>query len=209
MWRTRTTALAAGSSRKTAAEAVVLRARELGLRAIWTAPALACGAGLPVSREATLAAPFDTVERVLLEGPWRARRLRAGWLARDHRARAAVSKNAGRRACGKPAFWLRERYLRSTMGARVWRWITRRRASLRARFAAPGVSVIAPETNIVAIRLERADGPSAAQVVQRARALGVLLNATGPHALRAVTHLDVTLEQVKHAGERLCEALSG
>lgn len=49
---------------------------------------------------------------------------------------------------------------------------------------------------------------NAAGVALRARALGVLVNATGEHSLRAVTHLDVTLEQVKRAGERVCEAIS-
>ena len=68
-----------------------------------------------------------------------------------------------------------------------------------------GVRTVPPETNIVAFSLEDRD---AAGVVLRARALGVLVNATGELSLRAVTHLDVTLEQVKRAGERLCEAIS-
>jgi threonine aldolase len=70
----------------------------------------------------------------------------------------------------------------------------------------PGVRVVTPETNIVALALALEER-SAAGVVERARALGVLLNATGEHTLRAVTHLDVTLEQVKRAGERLCQAI--
>ena len=74
---------------------------------------------------------------------------------------------------------------------------------------APNVSVVPPETNIVAIRLGDLGGRSAAEVVHRARALGVLLNATGERALRVVTHLDVSLEQVKRAAERLCEAIGG
>jgi len=67
------------------------------------------------------------------------------------------------------------------------------------------VRIVPPETNIVAFSLE---DRNAAGVALRARALGVLVNATGEHSLRAVTHRDVTLEQVKRAGERLCEAIS-
>lgn len=55
------------------------------------------------------------------------------------------------------------------------------------------------ETNIVIITTTQL----AADLVKRAAAAGILMNATGKHTLRAVTHLDVTLEQVKAAGQTL------
>jgi threonine aldolase len=48
---------------------------------------------------------------------------------------------------------------------------------------------------------------SAERVVAEARARGVLVNATGPRSLRAVTHLDVSAEDVERAAQRLCDAL--
>jgi threonine aldolase len=71
--------------------------------------------------------------------------------------------------------------------------------------AMSGVRVVTPETNIVSIAVP---GRNAGRVVEEARERGVLLNATGPDTLRAVTHLDVSLSDVMRAGERLCEAIS-
>lgn len=69
----------------------------------------------------------------------------------------------------------------------------------------PGVSVVPVETNIVAFSLQQG---SAARVVEAARSAGVLVNSTGPRSLRAVTHLDVSLSDVKRAAERLAEAIT-
>jgi threonine aldolase len=55
------------------------------------------------------------------------------------------------------------------------------------------------QTNIV---LFGVDG-DAGEFAQRAAQQGVLINATAPKTLRAVTHLDVTLEQACAAAERL------
>jgi threonine aldolase len=63
---------------------------------------------------------------------------------------------------------------------------------------------VPPETNIVSITIE---GLSAERVVAEARARGVLLNATGPRSLRAVTHLDLSATDVQRAAERLCDAI--
>jgi len=60
------------------------------------------------------------------------------------------------------------------------------------------------ETNIVAIRLERAAADS---VARSAQAAGVLLNTTGPASLRAVTHLDVSFEQAVLAAHKLAAAI--
>jgi threonine aldolase len=64
---------------------------------------------------------------------------------------------------------------------------------------APGLELAPVETNIVSLttRLPAAD------VARRAAEHGVLMNATAKHQLRAVTHLDVSLEQVKSAAHAL------
>jgi threonine aldolase len=58
------------------------------------------------------------------------------------------------------------------------------------------------ETNIVNIDLQ---APASA-VASAARAKGVLVQATGPHRLRAVTHLDVTRRDIDAAIEVIAEA---
>jgi threonine aldolase len=75
-------------------------------------------------------------------------------------------------------------------------------AQAAARIPRLRVDVGAVETNIVNVDV---DG-SAAEVAREARALGVLVNATGPRRLRLVTHLDVSSEEVTAAGEILGEA---
>ncbi len=60
-----------------------------------------------------------------------------------------------------------------------------------------------PETNIVMFGFEDAPGLSRAL-----RARGVLINPTGPRRLRAVTHLDVSSEDVDEALARIEPALA-
>jgi threonine aldolase len=62
------------------------------------------------------------------------------------------------------------------------------------------------QTNIVVLRL-RAGAIDAATLVQRARERGVLVNAFDARTIRAVTHLDVSREQVERAGATLVELL--
>jgi threonine aldolase len=63
----------------------------------------------------------------------------------------------------------------------------------------------AVQTNIVVFRM--ADGaPDASSVVAAARAAGVLVVAFNARTIRAVTHLDVTRDQVTEAAERLVAA---
>jgi len=74
---------------------------------------------------------------------------------------------------------------------------------------APGVTLdlSTVETNIVVFDL-RPDVPlDAAQVVERARARGVLLNPMGPRRVRAVTHLDVDHAACLAGAERVLELL--
>jgi threonine aldolase len=65
---------------------------------------------------------------------------------------------------------------------------------------ARGLTLQPVETNIISITVTTS---TAAELAKRAAARGVLMNATGKHTLRAVTHLDVAAEQVKQAAEAL------
>jgi threonine aldolase len=73
---------------------------------------------------------------------------------------------------------------------------------------APGVELdlATVESNIVVARLV-ADAPDAATVAARARDAGVLVSILGPRTIRAVTHLDVTREQVVAAADVLVAAV--
>ena len=70
--------------------------------------------------------------------------------------------------------------------------------------ASPAIEldVATVQTNIVVFGLS-SDAPDAAAVVVAAREAGVLVVALGPRQIRAVTHLDVSREQVADAAERL------
>ncbi len=80
------------------------------------------------------------------------------------------------------------------------------RTLAEAMARAPGVRVdlASVQTNIVNIDFDvRADA-----VANRARDLGVLINASGPSRLRAVTHLDVSTADVRAAAEILGRAIA-
>ncbi len=188
-----------------AAEAIVKRARELGLSAHLDGARLWHAAHATGQSEAELARPFDTVSvcfskglgapvgsalvgsrdaivaarrfRKMLGGGMRqAGILAAGALfALDRQRARLVEDHAAARALG---------------GALGTLAVTR---------------VIPPETNIVSFSVP---GVDAARIVAAAKVRAVLLNATGPDALRAVTHLDVSAEDLKRASERLCEAIA-
>ncbi len=64
------------------------------------------------------------------------------------------------------------------------------------------------QTNILVFNLA-AEAPDAPTVVARARERGVLIFAFGPRTIRAVTHLDVSLEQCVRAAEVLVEIAEG
>jgi threonine aldolase len=63
------------------------------------------------------------------------------------------------------------------------------------------------ETNIVIFRTEEGM-PDAETVVARAREAGVLVSAFGRRVVRAVTHLDVTRDECRHAAEVLTEIVT-
>ncbi len=60
------------------------------------------------------------------------------------------------------------------------------------------------ETNIVIFKIAPALG-TAAEFTAKLREKGVLLHTVGRQRIRAVTHLDVSLEQIRHAGKLICE----
>lgn len=68
-----------------------------------------------------------------------------------------------------------------------------------------GVRVPEPPTNIVVV--DTGDAPAGA-VVAAAAARGVLVSAVGAHVVRAVTHLDVTVDQCADAGAVVAEVLA-
>lgn len=66
------------------------------------------------------------------------------------------------------------------------------------------------ETNIIVFALADAPGvPDAARFVSACRDRGILLNAFGPRVVRAVTHLDVSTDQVDRAAEVMIDAAAG
>jgi threonine aldolase len=77
-------------------------------------------------------------------------------------------------------------------------------ASLAGSFH--GISVVAPQTNIVMFDITRA-GLTADDVLQRLAAEGVLMTAFTPSRIRAVTHLDVDDEGIDRAATALARAL--
>ncbi|HEX4615770.1 MAG TPA: GntG family PLP-dependent aldolase [Stellaceae bacterium] len=62
------------------------------------------------------------------------------------------------------------------------------------------------QSNIVIFRMEE-DAPDAAAIVARAEEAGVLVSAFGARIMRAVTHLDVTADQCRHAADVLSEVI--
>jgi threonine aldolase len=186
------------------AEAVVKRAREHGLAAhldgarLWHA-AIATGLS-----EAELARPFDTVSVCFSKGLGAP--VGSALVASESAIRAARRyrkmlgggmRQAGILAAGA-LFALDHQRQRLSLDHDSARLLALRLATL------PGVRVVPPETNIVSFGAEEL---SADQVVSEARKCGVLLNATGPHSLRAVTHLDLSAEDVEQAAERLSQAV--
>ena len=68
-----------------------------------------------------------------------------------------------------------------------------------------GLALAPVETNIVSLTTRLL----AADVVRRAAERGVLMNATGKHSLRVVTHLDVSRAEVEDAARVLRPLLQG
>ena len=142
---------------------------------------------------------------LLLEGPRRADRLGAGRLARA----SSPARTAGARwsaaACARPASSPRRRCTRSTTTsiASPTTIALARRASPTAWPASPGLTVEAPQSNIVFADLDQSE--RAAGLMDHLKSRGVL--ATGLYRLRFVTHLDVDAAGVDRAVAAIREYL--
>jgi threonine aldolase len=62
------------------------------------------------------------------------------------------------------------------------------------------------QSNIVIFRMEER-APDAATIVARAQETGVLVSAFAERTVRAVTHLDVSRDQCRHAADLLAEII--
>ena len=83
----------------------------------------------------------------------------------------------------------------------------RRAKRLADGFAsAPGVRVIAPDTNIVFVDLTE-DAPDARAVVKALAERGVRMSAYGPRRVRAIAHLDVDDAGIERAIEAFTAVL--
>jgi threonine aldolase len=184
--------------------AIAARAHAMGLRVhldgarLWNA-AIATGAS-----ERELAAPFDTVSVCFSKGLGapvgsafvssrdnveQARRFRKMW--------GGAMRQAGILAAGAiyALHHHRARLRDDHENARVLADALASKAGLR-------VDRDTVETNIVNIDTH---GPAEA-ISKAARALGVLINASGPNRLRAVTHLDVSRAEVEQASDIIARA---
>ena len=74
----------------------------------------------------------------------------------------------------------------------------------------PGVAIdpLAVETNLVYFDLTAQAPCDAPTLVERLRARGVEVGAMGPRRLRAVTHLDVSAQDVEHAADVIADCLA-
>jgi threonine aldolase len=190
------------------AERICAAARERGIASfldgarLWNA---AVASGRPL---AELAAPFDLVavslskglgapggsllagRRALIDAAVRHRRMLGGAMRQ-----VGIFAAAGLHAIDHHVGRLAEDHANA-----------RRLAERLARSPHVVIDLASVQTNIVVFRL--ADGAAdAAQVVARARARGILVNPLAPRTVRALTHLDVTGEQCRHAAEVLVECL--
>ncbi|SEU15487.1 low-specificity L-threonine aldolase [Stigmatella erecta] len=80
---------------------------------------------------------------------------------------------------------------------------TRRLASRLAEMPGAKVNLVRVETNILLVEFARPSG----EMVSRLAAQGLLVNATGPHTVRLVCHLDVSSTDIDEALSRFRRAL--
>ncbi len=206
--RTRTTPPAGPSGRSSELRAVVATGRELGLRvhldgarlvnaAVASgvsgrrrSPGLRHGDALPVERaRLSTRRPDRRVARADASSPHGEAPLRRGDASGRHRrGGGALSRST------TTSTRLAEDHARARRLAEGW--------------AAAGLPVDLElvETNFVQVR-RRSARAGGAEAIERVRAQGVVLSATGPGILRAVTHLDLTDEDIERALELVPQAL--
>jgi threonine aldolase len=83
----------------------------------------------------------------------------------------------------------------------------RRLAEILAASSLVRLDLATVQSNIVVVQL-RPGAIDAPTLVQRARERGVLVNAFDARTVRAVTHLDVSAEQIERAGEAIASTLA-
>ena len=171
------------------------------------------GARLPNASAATgvpmadFAAPVDTVMIAALQGAGRAGGLHAGRHARTPCSARGASAGGWAAGCGRRGSWPRRGCTVCATTFPGWSRTTAARASWRrGRRGVAGLSVAAPETNIVMIDLAEPRLEPAALLAALERR-GVRLTQFGARRLRAVTHLDVDDAGIARAGDALGEAV--
>jgi threonine aldolase len=190
------------------AVAICETARELGLATYLDGARLFNGAAASGRTLAELAAPFDFVSVALSKGlGCPVGSLIAGRYAGIERARRARRMFGGAmRQSGILAaaglYALDHNLARLVEDHANARRLAERLVGLR------GVSLdlATVQSNIVIFRMEEG-APDAATIVARAEEAGVLVSAFGARIVRAVTHLDVTADQCRHAADVLSEVI--
>jgi threonine aldolase len=184
--------------------AIAAAARELGIGSYLDGARLFNAAVASGSSLAALAAPFDIVGVALSKGlgcpvgsliagrradmvrAVRARRMFGGALRQ-----AGILAAAGLYALDHHLTRLAEDHANA-------RLIAERLAGVKG----VRLDLATVQSNIVIFRMEEG-APDAATIVARAKEKGVLVSAFAARTVRAVTHLDVTREQSRHAGDVL------
>jgi threonine aldolase len=192
------------------AEAVAIceTARELGLASYLDGARLFNAAAASGHTLAELAAPFDFVSVALSKGlGCPVGSLIAGRYAGIVRARRARRMFGGAmRQSGILAaaglYALDHNFSRLADDHANARLLAERLAGLRG----VRLDLATVQSNIVIFRMEEGE-PDAAAIVARAQEKGVLISAFGERMVRAVTHLDVTREQCRHAADLLAAVI--
>jgi threonine aldolase len=192
------------------AVAICATARELGLASYLDGARLFNAAAVCGRSLAELAAPFDLVSVALSKGlGCPVGSLIAGRdenISRARRARrmfgGAMRQSGVLAAAG--LFALDHNLGRLAEDHANARLLAERLAELRRL----SLDLATVQSNIVIFRMEEG-APDAATIVARAEERGVLVSAFGARTVRAVTHLDVSREQCRQAGDLLAQVIEG
>jgi threonine aldolase len=190
------------------AVAICQTARELGMASYLDGARLFNTAAATDQSLAELAAPFDVVSVALSKGlGCPVGSLIAGRYAGIVRARRARRMFGGAMrqsgilaAAGLYALEHNlDRLVEDHVNAKI---LAERLVGLRG----VGLDLATVQSNIVIFRMEER-APDAAAIVARAQEMGVLISAFGERTVRAVTHLDVSRDQCRHAADLLAEVI--
>jgi threonine aldolase len=190
------------------AVAICETARELGLASYLDGARLFNAAAASGHTLAELAAPFDFVSVALSKGlGCPVGSLIAGRYAGIVRARRARRMFGGAmRQSGILAaaglYALDHNFARLVEDHANARLLAERLAGLRG----VRLDLATVQSNIVIFRMEEGE-PDAAAIVAPAQEVGVLVSAFGKRTVRAVTHLDVSREQCRHAADLLAAVI--